>query len=168
MFRLIEEVSSSTLGLRPGYKADMSDHPLGLLQTTICASEGVFSIFISNPNKSENLLGRDAFKYWAALPSFLSSGQLLRWKVSEWKGWAWSSDSKVLISTSLWKSNALLFSAGNQSLTVLSSCQHNAPPSVLCWDKQLQFQLNQINFISGLVSTSTMTLNAMTANIWGK
>lgn len=64
MFRLIcEEVSSSTLRPGPDYKMDISDDPLGLLQTTICSSEEVFSIFISNPNKSENWLGRDAFKY---------------------------------------------------------------------------------------------------------
>lgn len=64
MFRLMcKDASSSILRERPDYQADVSDPPLGHLQTTICASEGVFSIFISNPNKSANLLGWDAFKY---------------------------------------------------------------------------------------------------------
>lgn len=44
---------------------------------------------------------------------------LLRWKVKEWKGQVWSSVLKVLISASLWKSNALLLSSGAPSLIFL-------------------------------------------------
>lgn len=64
MFRLMcLDASSSTFRERLDYQADVSNRPLGHLQTTVCSSEGVFSIFISNPNKSVNLLGWDAFKY---------------------------------------------------------------------------------------------------------
>ena len=107
----------------------------------------------------------------SSLPSFLSWGQLLRWKVREWKGQGWSSDLKVLISASLWKSNALPLSSGTPSLIFLSFCHHDAQQ--LCYGKVIfpMLMLTDYIFISiwnwrGRRKPDRDSVSASTRKIW--